>query len=195
MIELELLERLAQESTPGAWQFDDTRAIGHAVIGNTAKIETVALCPAHRSEADARFIAAASPSTILAIVAELRALRAVAEAAKGWHAGTKAFCAALNLPFSRSEWERPLAESIDAISGKAGEQNKAGMMVDALLMARSQRDAAIAERDKLRALLVEACDIGEAAIGQIDTDRDDGLASNAFAASTRLATIRTEALK
>ena len=57
------------------------------------------------------------------------------------------------------------------------------------------RDAAIAERDKLRALLVEACDIGEAAIGQIDTDRDDGLASNAFAASTRLATIRTEALK
>ena len=43
--------------------------------------------------------------------------------------------------------------------------------------------------------MVEACDIGEAAIGQIDTDRDDGLASNAFAASTRLATIRTEALK
>jgi hypothetical protein len=49
------------------------------------------------------------------------------------------------------------------------------------------RDAAIAERDKLRALLVEACDIGE----RIERDSGNWRPTD----RTRLAAIRTEALK
>jgi hypothetical protein len=50
-----------------------------------------------------------------------------------------------------------------------------------------ERDDAIAERDKLRALLVEACDIGE----RIERDSGNWRPTD----RTRLAAIRTEALK
>jgi hypothetical protein len=65
------LERLAREATPGPWVLDGgyVRVLGVIQVG-CAK------------EADAAYIAAASPDVILALLAERRALRKLYDAAR-----------------------------------------------------------------------------------------------------------------
>lgn len=48
------------------------------------------------------------------------------------------------------------------------------------------------ENDRLRKLALEACDIAQSAIANLDAEHDEGLASNAFNAARRLAAIEKE---
>jgi hypothetical protein len=116
----------------------------------------------------AEYIAAVPPATTIAITSRLYSAEQAAAS----------LCTALEASEAEAGRLRGLFQSADlAESG----------LRDKLATAHSQRDAAIAERDKLRALLVEACDIGE----RIERDSGNWRPTD----RTRLATIRTEALK
>lgn len=72
------LQRLAQEATQGEWEFEDTAGnqFIHAIVKkgkrrSEDKIKTICALPGITArDADFRYIAACSPSTILALVAE-----------------------------------------------------------------------------------------------------------------------------
>jgi hypothetical protein len=80
-------------------------------------------------------------------------------------------------------------EASEAEAGRLREERESfGQSIDMLIVARDEAAKRIeAERDKLRALLAEACDIGE----RIERDSGNWRPTD----RTRLATIRTEALK
>lgn len=59
--------------------------------------------------------------------------------------------------------------------------------------AERQRDEARTEVERLRKLVNESTDLAQHAIANLDTENDEGLASNAYNAVLRLAAIRKEA--
>lgn len=82
MIDLDELERIAKAATPGTWTWRDTNDLrtlhdtgkhryGAQVLYVADDVDDVAMV----SDDDAEYIGAASPATILALIAELRAYR------------------------------------------------------------------------------------------------------------------------
>lgn len=83
MIDLDALEKLAREATPGPWEIeygtgdDEGEVYGLRARLGERLIETdTGIYPPRRR--DAAFIAAANPSTVLALVARVRELEAIA---------------------------------------------------------------------------------------------------------------------
>lgn len=71
-IDLEMLEQLAMAATPGPWQFDDNEEV---IQGHCVKTGVFDYCFCNDAEPyDAAFIAAANPSAILELCAEVRRL-------------------------------------------------------------------------------------------------------------------------
>ena len=66
-IDLDALEELAKAATPGPWRANRSTAYGYAVV-ETPDVEVAAELDA----GDAAFIAAADPSTVLALIARVR---------------------------------------------------------------------------------------------------------------------------
>jgi transposase len=112
------------------------------------------------------------PGDVEDLVAEVRRLRVQRD---GLRASLASLCTAL--------------EASEAEAGRLREERESfGQSIDMLIVARDEAAKRIeAERDKLRALLAEACDIGE----RIERDSGNWRPTD----RTRLATIRTEALK
>jgi len=69
--EIKKLADLARAATPGEW-----RHHGASVFGNTAGLDHVAECRAHRDVYDAKYIAAISPTVLLSLLAKLAAVEA-----------------------------------------------------------------------------------------------------------------------
>ena len=79
--DLDKLEALAKAATPGEWRVSNHRQSSRAIqtVKNDYEVASVPLnkfTDNRRREADADFIAAANPSTILALVAHIRQLEA-----------------------------------------------------------------------------------------------------------------------
>lgn len=73
-IDLDHLEVAAKAATPGPWRVDCPRKNARIKSGDMFVMESYA-ANAVRLDADAAFIAAANPETILALIRELRELR------------------------------------------------------------------------------------------------------------------------
>ena len=88
MIDLDKLETLARAATPGEWlasvEYAEVRNMdGYVVADCGSRLSHRATNEQHAADIrDAAFIAAASPDVALELAAELRLLRAVAEAAR-----------------------------------------------------------------------------------------------------------------
>ena len=98
MIDVDELERRAKAATPGPWVAKPRLVTGREcdceIVGNE-KPQYKSNTPVCRLsigftwyEGDKQFIEAANPQTILALIAELRALREVATAAQAWQDDT-----------------------------------------------------------------------------------------------------------
>jgi transposase len=127
----------------------------------------------------------ASPSTLT--VAELDEALGVAQSVHSLRLTAAVAMARDAMPLLAS-----LCTALEASEAEAGrlreERESFGQSIDMLIVARDEAAKRIeAERDKLRALLAEACDIGE----RIERDSGNWRPTD----RTRLATIRTEALK
>lgn len=77
--ELEALAALARDATPGPWYFDGWDIFSVAFQGGGHRLLVPLPRTFHESQkvpdADARYIAAVDPATVLALVDELRTLR------------------------------------------------------------------------------------------------------------------------
>lgn len=103
---LEALAKAAQAASPSPWQFLD-RDDNQFVV--TLKSRPVcALGGVHARTAEFQHIAAADPTTILALCARIRLLTRVAEAAKA----TCALCST-----NAAEWHPPKPEAVGAFTG------------------------------------------------------------------------------
>lgn len=77
------LRKLAEAATPGAWEWgwrqDDEQAPGSVFVWDRPGIATaIAMCPRYAKDTfakDAAYIAAANPTTVLAMLEEMGALR------------------------------------------------------------------------------------------------------------------------
>ena len=78
MIDTTKLRELAQKATPGPWE-----QINHIVFTETGNLEwVVANARSGNSIIDAGYIAAANPSTVLALLDEIDRLRTIESAAR-----------------------------------------------------------------------------------------------------------------
>ena len=73
VIDLDALEKLADEATPGPWERSDWTHDGYVISANAGWLGEI------ENKSDAAFIAAANPATIKALIAELKAGREAVE--------------------------------------------------------------------------------------------------------------------
>lgn len=82
MTDLDELERRAKAATPGPWEFENCYNLQRREFLNGTEVHPHVLLKTLNGwepiPSDADFIAAANPQTVLALIAELRALREVA---------------------------------------------------------------------------------------------------------------------
>jgi hypothetical protein len=101
-MKLDELEKLAREATPGKWPNWNDEDI-------RIQIDHYGLAGPQVPPSDCNYITAANPETVLKLIAELRALRLVADAANQIGCGQGADCLGygfLNLEEALAEWRK-----------------------------------------------------------------------------------------